>query len=190
MSFHPASTVSRAGGGVTSPRLFLYPERSSAALRSIGGGNSERSLADVERVQRDDVTATTTRVRRARSVNVIVDNHLIAPGELLVIDLEGVINAAVVKQVEEWVAENPERGRARWQADRHRPLVWCAEPDDAGSWTPTGLAQHIICAATGDPERKTPSGPDVWVHNGYSLYGIASDFLDADEATSDDTDDE
>ncbi|MDO3648732.1 PIN-like domain-containing protein [Nocardia mangyaensis] len=142
----------------------------------LGLGTSEESVADIERVQREDEALEPPRPRRARSVHIIIDNDLIEAGTLVELDLQGILNPTAVEQVREWIAQDPDRGHARWTDDRNRPLTWSADPDGEG-WSPTSLAQHIIAMATGSTERRTIAGPDVWVVDGYSLYAIASSFL-------------
>ncbi|MFI6225027.1 PIN-like domain-containing protein [Nocardia salmonicida] len=157
--------------------FFFTPSDLLQHSATLGVGTSAESVDDIERVQRDDAVAEPHGGRRARSVHVIVDNDLIEPGEDLELNLRGILNVSLVEQVEAWVSEYPQRGRAQWTADRIRPLLWAADPDDAPSWSPTSLAKHIISEATGVAEPRTIAGPDVWIYNDQHLYGIASDFL-------------
>ncbi len=159
---------------------FFTPADLLQHSSALGLGTSEESVADIERVQREDEAYEPPRARRARSVHIIIDNDLIEPDTVLELDLQGSLNPTMVEQVHGWIAQDPDRGRARWTGDRSRPLTWSADSEGEG-WSPTSLAQHIIAQATGSPDRRTIAGPDVWVIDGWSLYGIASNFLSETE---------
>jgi hypothetical protein len=49
--------------------------------------------------------------------------------------------------VEQWAAADPRRAQATWQESTTAPLVW---DYDGASYSPTGLARHILREATGD----------------------------------------
>jgi len=109
--------------------------------------------------------------RRIRSTYILHDTGAIPEGEQIVLDLHTWIDSQLAAAVDAWVAEDPRRGRATWVSDRERPLRW-----DAGSeetFTPTGLAKHVIREATGQLRDAIP-GADVWHWSGKSLANLAT----------------
>jgi hypothetical protein len=109
--------------------------------------------------------------RRIRSTYILHDAGAIPEGEQIVLDLHTWIGPQVAAAVDAWVAEDPRRGRATWVSDRERPLRW-----DAGSeetFTPSGLAKHVIREATGQLHDTIP-GADVWQWSGQSLASLAT----------------
>ena len=109
--------------------------------------------------------------RRIRSTYILHDTGAIPEGEQIVLDLHTWIDPQLAAAVDAWVAEDPRRGRATWVSDRERPLRW-----DAGSeetFTPTGLAEHVIREATGQLRDAIP-GADVWHWSGQSLANLAT----------------
>lgn len=103
------------------------------------------------------------RVRRSRSVAVIAERRLIPAGATL----ELYVNGPNHQVVEQWLDADPVRSNVTWTGDALRPLQWNGQ-----TWTASGLAQHMISAATGAPSRV--SGPDVWWFGEHSLYGVAA----------------
>jgi hypothetical protein len=109
--------------------------------------------------------------RRIRSTYILHDTGAIPEGEKIALHLQTWIGPEVAAAVDAWVAEDPRRGRATWVSDRERPLRW-----DAGSeetFTPTGLAKHVIREATGKLHDAIP-GADVWQWSGQSLASLAT----------------
>ena len=90
--------------------------------------------------------------------------------ELAAFDLHTWIDPQLAAAVDAWVAEDPRRGRATWVSDRERPLRWDAGSDE--TFTPTGLAKHVIREATGQLQDAIP-GADVWQWSGQSLASLA-----------------
>lgn len=117
------------------------------------------------------VTKIAERKMRARSTYILHDNEVIPEGARLELSLRGVVNLPTVEKVEQWIAENPDRGYATWVRNRERPLQWTSDPGDS-TWTPTGLARHIVERATNIHMDAIPGG-DVWRYNGHTLYEIA-----------------
>lgn len=109
--------------------------------------------------------------RRIRSTYTLHDKGVIPEGEQIVLDLHTWIDPELAAAVDAWVADDRRRGRATWVNDRERPLRW-----DAGSgetFTPTGLAKHVIREATGQLRDAIP-GADVWHWSGQSLANLAT----------------
>jgi len=119
------------------------------------------------------------RRRNKKSVHIIQQYGLIEPGELLTLELGTAVNSAVRADVERWISEDNNRGRAEWVGGTTKVLRWCAEPDGT-SWSLTGLGKHIIERAT-QSKPHVLSGPGVWLRGGRTLYDIASNFQETDE---------
>ena len=109
--------------------------------------------------------------RRIRSTYTLYDKAVIPEGEQIDLDLHTWIDAELAAAVDNWVAEDPRRGRATWITDRERPLQWNAGAGE--TFTPTGLAKHVILAATGQLRDAIP-GADVWNWSGRSLANHAA----------------
>jgi alkylated DNA nucleotide flippase Atl1 len=73
-------------------------------------------------------------------------------------------------QVAQWVAEQPERGRAIWRAgERVKALEW---PVDSGRYSASGLAEHIVKLAAG--KETSIVGPEWWaLEDGTTLAELA-----------------
>jgi hypothetical protein len=109
--------------------------------------------------------------RRIRSTYILYDTGAIPEGEQIVLDLHGWIDPQLAAAVDAWVAEDPRRGRATWVSDRERPLRWNAGSE--GTFTPTGLAKHVIREATGQLNDAI-AGADVWHWSRQSLASLAT----------------
>lgn len=109
--------------------------------------------------------------RRIRSTYILHDTGAIPEGEQVVLDLHTWIDPQLAAAVDVWIGEDPRRGRATWVSDRERPLRWEAGSDE--TFTPTGLAKHVIREATGQLQDAIP-GADVWQWSGQSLASLAT----------------
>jgi hypothetical protein len=109
--------------------------------------------------------------RRIRSTYILHDTRAIPEGEQIVLDLHKWIDSQLADAVDAWVAEDPRRGRATWVSDRERPLLWDAGSDE--TFTPSGLAKHVIREATGQLHDNI-AGADVWQWSGQSLASLAT----------------
>lgn len=118
------------------------------------------------------VTKIAERKMRVRSTYILHDNEVIPEGARLELCLRGVVNLTTVEEVENWIAGDPKRGEAVWARHRERPLRWAAEDKDV-TWTPTGLARHIVTLATGINLDVIPGG-DAWRYGGRTLYELAN----------------
>lgn len=111
-------------------------------------------------------TAKQTKKREATTVSLLLAGDVLEPGAPLTFRCP-IVNAQA--DVEAWVAANPARGRAEWQDDASKPLVWEA---DGETYTPTGLASLILSEAAG--KTSAIQGPICWVdENGSTLVELA-----------------
>jgi hypothetical protein len=73
--------------------------------------------------------------------------------------------------VEQWAASDPRRAQVTWQESMTAPLVW---DYDGASYSPTGLAHHILREATGEDTHL--QGTLWWVdEQGRDLVTLAAD---------------
>ena len=84
--------------------------------------------------------------RSASAVRVIVDGKLLDDGTPLVLQSTTEVTSDVRDLVNEWIAEDPARGRATWVNDVSAPIRWEA---DGATWKPTPLVRHILTQAAG-----------------------------------------
>jgi hypothetical protein len=83
--------------------------------------------------------------------------------------------------VEQWAAADPRRAQVTWQESTTAPLVW---DYDGESYSPTGLAHHILREATGEDTHL--QGTLWWVdEHGRDLVTLAAD-LPTDTPTVED----
>jgi hypothetical protein len=142
-------------------RLFPAVDPSTRVLTPGVAATSAASVA----------TKIAEKKRRIRSTYTLYDTGVIPEGEQIVLNLHTWIDPELAAAVDTWVADDPRRGRATWVNDRERPLRW-----DAGSeetYTPTGLAKHVIREATGQLRDAIP-GADVWYWSDQSLAHLAT----------------
>ncbi|MDT3443583.1 MGMT family protein [Pseudofrankia sp. BMG5.37] len=128
---------------------------------------SPTARADAERVSQKEVQ----RSRSASAVRRLIDAETLADGTVLRLALSAA-TAAQRPQLEQWVQQQPSRGRATWQNDPKGPLRW---EHDGNSWLPTRLVLHILTQATGsapDAVRGTIWWEDEAKH---SLADLAED---------------
>lgn len=118
-------------------------------------------------------TRIAERQRASRSTYLLYDYSAIPEGAAVELKLRGTVAHELVAEVERWIQERPERGRATWTRNRDKPLRWDAETEGSDrTWTPTSLAKHIVLAATGEARDAIPGG-DVWFYRGTSLIALA-----------------
>lgn len=115
---------------------------------------------------RQQRTAKQTKKREATAVSRLLGAEVLEPGVALEFRCPIVAAAA---EVSAWIAADSRRGRASWQEDVGKPLVWEA---DGEAYSPTGLASHILQEAAG---RTTAiQGPACWVDStGTTLVALA-----------------
>jgi hypothetical protein len=96
--------------------------------------------------QRAEVKAVEERRRRGREQSTVVRlvaSKSISDGTPLLLRPTTEVTPEIRTAVEEWVKEDPSRGRAIWHNDRRRPLEWEADggryrPTEARRWTTYG----------------------------------------------------
>jgi hypothetical protein len=107
-----------------------------------------------------------THRRETRAVARLLNAGAIEPGERL----EFRARKDLQDRATSWLEENPARRYATWQEDRGRPLRWEA---DGQSYSPTGLAQHILTTGAGYSNKV--QGPAYWVNtSGRTLVDLAA----------------
>ena len=118
-----------------------------------------RNSASPSRAGQRESSAT----RRLVDADAVPDGRLF---ELRPVRIPDAIRAALIG----WLAEDPRRGRAAWQQDVYKPLVW---QFDGGAYTPGGLVRAIVAAATG--EELTVEGTRWWIDpDGFDLVGMCT----------------
>ncbi len=118
-------------------------------------------------------TRIAERQRAARSTYLLYDHNAIPEGASVAVSLRGAVLQELVAEIEKWIDERPERGRATWTRNRDKPLRWDADTEESErTWTPTSLARHIVSVATGQTRDAIPGG-DVWFYGGKSLITLA-----------------
>lgn len=133
-------------------------------------------VADVEEFtvspQRQQVQEAQERRRSTReqsTVQRLVTSGAIPDGTSLVLRPTTEVSPEARGDVNAWVAEKPERGRARWFNNRRRPLEWEL---DKGRYRPTEIVRRILSEAAGI--NRSPRGPAWWtLENGDDLPTVA-----------------
>jgi hypothetical protein len=122
--------------------------------------------------QRAEVKAVEERRRRGREQSTVVRlvaSKSISDGTPLLLRPTTEVTTEIRTAVEEWVKEDPSRGRAIWHNDRRRPLEWEA---DGGRYRPTEIVRQVLAEAAGI--QRSPRGPSWWVlSDGRDLPTIA-----------------
>lgn len=124
--------------------------------------------------EREEVEAAQEQRRRSRSVVArIIEAGLLEEGQLLTVEPDTQVTLDVRDAVNEWVSEDPARGRARWVNSNPRCLRWEV---DGSEWSTSGLAEHIIAEASGALPSIT--GPTWWTEeNGLRLHELLEEHL-------------
>jgi alkylated DNA nucleotide flippase Atl1 len=111
--------------------------------------------------QRAEASAVDERRRRGRERSTVlrlVASRAIPDGTLLLLRPTTEVTAEIRAAVNEWVKEDPARGRATWHNDRRRPLEWAA---DGGRYRPTEIVRRVLAEVAG--VQRTARGPSWWV---------------------------
>jgi alkylated DNA nucleotide flippase Atl1 len=98
------------------------------------------------------------RRREQSTVIQLVSSGAIPDGTLLRLRPFTDVGPEVRARVLEWVAEQPERGKAIWHNDRAKPLEWLV---DHGRYRPTEIVRRVLAEAAG--MERTARGPRWWV---------------------------
>ncbi|HUC14272.1 MAG TPA: DUF4268 domain-containing protein [Acidimicrobiales bacterium] len=140
----------------------LYPVAEVAEF-TVTPQQAQVIAAEESTKRRQDVSA----VRR------LIDAQVIPNGGVFTFRSRTEINSDMRTALDEWVAENPERGIARWQNKASAPLIW---DGDLQEYTPSGLVRSMILAATGID--RGVWGTKWWVDpDGRDLTELAADTL-------------
>ena len=115
----------------------------------------------------------TARETRRRTRNVVARIHeavLLDDGAELTLAPNSQVPVPMREQLDAWLTEDPERGRAYWIAGGGvRCLRWAV---DGAAWSATGLVMHIIAEACGQ-QPQSITGPMWWSDtDGLRLYEI------------------
>jgi alkylated DNA nucleotide flippase Atl1 len=139
-------------------RLWPTPGAEEFTLSPAARGEAERVSRKVEQ-----------RSRAASAVSRLIDAQTLADGTPLRLTLSPA-NATQRAQLEQWVHEDPARGRATWRNDLAGPLCW---EGDGAHWRPSALVGHLIAKVT----RATPTAVrgTIWweTYDGQSLADLA-----------------
>jgi alkylated DNA nucleotide flippase Atl1 len=116
--------------------------------------------------------AARSRAQRRRATSAVarlVEADALEAGTVLRLRPTTEVDAEVRGAIEVWVAEEPARGRAAWTGQSPDALRWEA---DARTYTPGGLARHIIAEAAG--VEHGPRGTAWWAtEDGEDLVVLA-----------------
>jgi hypothetical protein len=102
--------------------------------------------------------ATKKRTQDTSAVRRLVEAGTLEDGTELWLQIRKEVTEEVRNAVEEWLGQNPERGKATWQNLAKAPLVWAW---DNKEYTPTGLIRHILLEVA-DIDRSV-QGTKWWV---------------------------
>ena len=122
-----------------------------------------------QRAEAQQSKARRTRKRERSTVGRLLQSKLILDGTLLTLVPTTEVDAEARERVQEWITEDPRRGRATW-VNGPKPLRW--EYDDA-LYRPTTIAKQVLLYAA-DVERSV-NGPQWWVtEEGASLTELGA----------------
>lgn len=115
------------------------------------------------------------RTRRGRSLDRLANAEALPVGTELVIVPETRVTPQERQAILAWVAEEPPRGRATYNGDPKLGLTWSL---DGTTWSPSGLAVHIVELVTGRRPRVL-GGPRWWATpDGVTLRARADSLSD------------
>lgn len=122
--------------------------------------------------QRAEAVATQSRKRKTRersAVQKLVASRALPDGIQLTFRTTTEVDADARELVEEWIAEDPRRGRALWRNDVAKPLTW---EYDGQSYRPTGIVSQVLQEAA--QLARSVRGTSWWVTEGdLSLVDLA-----------------
>lgn len=126
-----------------------------------------------------EVEANRVRSRQATAVQRLVAAGSVADGTAFALRVTHRMTGDMLKTVQEWLAEDPARGRAVWHNDTAGPLTWEA---DGQSYLPTTLVRKIV-ASSGYSTSDSFEGTVYWFDDkGQNLVDLAKKL--SDEAVS------
>lgn len=131
----------------------------------------EFTLAPARAESAQVVKKAEERSRSAKAVQRLVASGALEDGAELRLKPSQGTNPESRAAIQQWVAENPRRGRATWRNDPISPLIWAG---DERPWGPTALARYILMESAGVDA--SPRGPAWWVTDeGVDLPTLAGD---------------
>jgi alkylated DNA nucleotide flippase Atl1 len=86
------------------------------------------------------------RSKARKAVRILISAGLLPDGTKLRLTPRHGAPQSIREAIHAWVDEDNNRATATWTNDVAKPLTWDA---DGGSYTPTGLANHIFASVTG-----------------------------------------
>ena len=107
------------------------------------------------------------------AVRRLVDNSVIQDGTELTLVLGPGVNTEMRDTIDAWLGEQQDKRKSTWKNDVAKPLIWAF---DGQAYSPSGLARHIIEAATGVD--RSVQGTLWWVDSdGHTLVDLAKTTL-------------
>ncbi|MDP3950537.1 DUF4268 domain-containing protein [Microbacterium sp.] len=118
-------------------------------------------------------TEARRKTRTVAAVQRLVDANAIPDGTELTLASNLGVNPELREQIDNWIAEQPDRRRATWANSVSAPLTWAA---DGSEYSPSGLACHVFGEATG--LERSIQGTLWWADDdGHTLAEIAAGLL-------------
>ena len=107
------------------------------------------------------------------AVRRLVDNSVIADGTEFILTLGPGVNAEMRDTIRMWLEDAETKRKSTWANDTSKPLTWAF---DGQRYSPSGLARHIIEAATGVD--RSVQGTQWWMDSdGHTLVDLATTTL-------------
>ncbi|RBO92480.1 AIPR family protein [Nocardia puris] len=165
----------------------LYGERSQVRAVCADISRSREVVATVLRAGTEDIATSTKydrvrpakRRRRPNAVSVLIDRNVLAEGEALALSDAF---PAETEALADWLAQDPQRGRATWVPHRLKPILWAV---DGNQYSPSGLITSMWESAGWEDKPVANQGTKRWVvaSTGESLADLAWRVLEGLEET-------
>ncbi|MDO5663565.1 MAG: MGMT family protein [Brachybacterium sp.] len=122
-----------------------------------------------QRAEAQQSKARRTRQREGSTVRRLVRHSIIPDGSTLTLAPTTDIDAETREQIQEWVAEDPRRGRATW-INGPQPLRW---QYDGELYRPTNIVKQVLFEAA--QITRSANGPTWWITDeGVTLTELAA----------------
>jgi alkylated DNA nucleotide flippase Atl1 len=129
----------------------------------------EEFTVSPQRAQAQAVEDRRRRTREQSTVVKLVRSKALADGTPLTLRCTTEVSPDVRAQIDAWILEDPDRGRATWHNHRRGPLEWAV---DGERYRPTALVSKIMAEAAG--LERSVRGPAWWtVPDGRDLPTVA-----------------
>ena len=176
-AFTPSTTasvvwLSEMGLDITLQRVQAYQMGTDDVVVTV---SQLFPIPDVEEFTISPMRAEATRgaanTRGPSTVRRLVQAGSLPDDALLTLEPTTEVNAETRQAIMDWIAEDPERGRARWRNDPLKPMRW----EHDGKWyRPSRIVQAVLSEAAG--VERSPRGPAWWVtEDGTSLTQLAGE---------------